>query len=90
MLLPSGSPIKCHEEFLSSQPMFPPKRFDSFPPFLRNDNNSAFRFFIVKIKQFQFGEFGEGEKWCCDVGERTRTVGPSCYTIVTSYTLDQQ
>ena len=33
MLLPSGNPIKCHE-FLSLKPnMFPPKRFDIFPPF---------------------------------------------------------
>ena len=34
MLLPSGNPIKCHAEFFSLQPilepMFPPKRFDSF------------------------------------------------------------
>ena len=34
MLLPSGSPIKCHEE-LSWQPMFPSKRFDNF------DNNNS-------------------------------------------------
>ena len=27
MLLPSENPIKCHEEVLSFQPMFPPKRF---------------------------------------------------------------
>ena len=33
MLLPSGNPFKCHEEFfLSLQPMIPPKRFDIFPP----------------------------------------------------------
>ena len=32
MLLPSGNPIKCHEEVLSLQPMIPPKRFDIFPP----------------------------------------------------------
>ena len=32
-LLPSGNPIKCHqEEVLSLQPMFPPKRFDTFLP----------------------------------------------------------
>ena len=28
MLLPSGNPFKYHEEVLSLQPMFPPKRFD--------------------------------------------------------------
>ena len=26
--LPSGNPIKCHEDVLSLQPMVPPKRFD--------------------------------------------------------------
>ena len=30
MLLPSGNPIKCHEEVLSLQPMFPPKRVGIF------------------------------------------------------------
>ena len=34
MLLPSGNPIECHEEVLSLQPMFPPKRFDISPPCL--------------------------------------------------------
>ena len=34
MLLPSGNPIKCHEEVLSLQPMIPPKRFDIFLPCL--------------------------------------------------------
>ena len=35
MLLPSGNPIKCHEKVLSLQPiMFPPERFDIFPPCL--------------------------------------------------------
>ena len=28
--LPSGNPIKGHEEVLSLQPMIPPKRFDIF------------------------------------------------------------
>ena len=32
MLLPSGNPFKCHEEFFVLQPMIPPKRFDIFPP----------------------------------------------------------
>ena len=31
MLLPSGNPIKCHEEVLSLQPMIPPKHFENFP-----------------------------------------------------------
>ena len=26
--VPVGNPIKCHEEFLLLQPMFPPKRLD--------------------------------------------------------------
>ena len=30
MLLPSGNPIKCHEEVLSLQSMIPPKPFDIF------------------------------------------------------------
>ena len=31
------NPIKCHEEVLSLQPMFPPNtRFDHFPPCLEN------------------------------------------------------
>ena len=30
MLLPSGNPIKCHEEVLSLQPTIRPKRFDIF------------------------------------------------------------
>ena len=32
MLLPSGNPLKCHEEVLYLQPMIPPKRFDILPP----------------------------------------------------------
>ena len=32
MLLPSANPFKCREEVLSSQPMIPLERFDSFPP----------------------------------------------------------
>ena len=33
MLLPSGNPIKCHEEVLPVQPLFlPTKRFDMSPP----------------------------------------------------------
>ena len=34
-LVPSENPIKCHEEFLSMQSMFPPNlnAFDNFPPF---------------------------------------------------------
>ena len=28
----SLNPTKCHEEFSSLQPMFPPKRFDISPP----------------------------------------------------------
>ena len=37
MLLPSGNPIKCHEEVLSFRTMIPPnKRFDIFPPCLRD------------------------------------------------------
>ena len=32
VLLPSGDPLKCHEEVLSLQPMMSPKRFDIFPP----------------------------------------------------------
>ena len=33
MLLPAGSPFKCHENILSSQTMIPPnKRFDMFLP----------------------------------------------------------
>ena len=28
--LPSGNPLKCHEEVLSWRPMFPPKRFGNF------------------------------------------------------------
>ena len=33
MLLPSGNPFRCHEDFfLSLQPMIPPKRSDIFPP----------------------------------------------------------
>ena len=32
MLLPTGNPIKCHDEVLSLQPMIPPKRFDTPPP----------------------------------------------------------
>ena len=37
IMLPSGNPIKCHEDFLSLLPtsinsMFPPKRFDISPP----------------------------------------------------------
>ena len=35
MLLPSGNPIKCHEEVLSLQPMIPPRRFDISPPLTR-------------------------------------------------------
>ena len=34
MLLPSGNPIKCHEEVSPLQPMVPPKRFDVFSPCL--------------------------------------------------------
>ena len=35
MLLPSRNPIKCHEEVLSWQRMFPPtKRFGNFAPYL--------------------------------------------------------
>ena len=32
MLLPSGNPFKCHEKALYQKLMFPPKRFDIFPP----------------------------------------------------------
>ena len=32
MLLPSGNPIRCHEEVLFLQPMIPLKRFDISPP----------------------------------------------------------
>ena len=32
MLLPSGNPLKCHQEVLSLQPMIPPIRFDFFLP----------------------------------------------------------
>ena len=32
MLLPSGKPFKCHGEFFSLQPKFPPKRSDNFSP----------------------------------------------------------
>ena len=32
MQLPSGNQIKCHEEVLYSQSIFPPKRFDNCPP----------------------------------------------------------
>ena len=48
MILPPGKPIKRHEEVLSSQPtMFPPKRFDNFPPCLGDAQKiyvDAFRF----------------------------------------------
>ena len=41
MLLPSGNPIKCHDEFLSLQPMFPPKRLLSgLLPVIQDSLNS--------------------------------------------------
>ena len=48
ILLPSGNPLKCHEEVLSSQPMIPPKRFDLFPPLAGgcSEGLDAFRFFF--------------------------------------------
>ena len=46
MLLPSGNPIKCHEEVLSWQSMFLAKRFDIFPPSGGwSEGLDAFRFF---------------------------------------------
>ena len=49
MLLPSGNPIKCHEEVLSSQPMFPPTtRFDNFPPdWVNAQNDDGLDAFII-------------------------------------------
>ena len=32
MLLPSGSPFKCHGDVLYLQSVIPSKRFDIFPP----------------------------------------------------------
>ena len=43
MLPPSGNPIKCHDEYSSLQPMFPPKRFDNFPPCLRDAQKVSMR-----------------------------------------------
>ena len=37
----SGNPIKCHEEVLCLQPMFPPKRFDIFSLYLEDAQKAA-------------------------------------------------
>ena len=51
MLLPSGNPIKCHEEVSSLQPMIPPKRFDIFFPLTEgcSEGLDALRFFFKQI-----------------------------------------
>ena len=48
MLLPSGNPVKSHEEVLSLQPVIPPKRFDIFFPLTGGCSKGlhAFRFFF--------------------------------------------
>ena len=47
MLLPSRNPFKCHEEVLSLQPMFPPKRFGIPPPVSGcSEDSDAFRSFF--------------------------------------------
>ena len=53
--LPSGNPIKCHEEVLSLQSMIPPKRFDIPPPLNRgcSEGLGAFRFSFKRKKEIQ-------------------------------------
>ena len=48
MLLSSGNPIECHDETLSLQPMFPPKRFDNVSPYpgCSKGLDTTFRFFF--------------------------------------------
>ena len=47
MLLPSPNPIKCHEEFVFLQPMFPLiKRFDNVSPY--SEGLDAFILFTKK------------------------------------------
>ena len=49
MLLPSGKPFKCHEEVSSLQPMFSPKRLDTFPHVMTGESSEgldAFGFFF--------------------------------------------
>ena len=50
-MLPSGNPIKCHEEVLSSQPMIPPKHFDIFSPLTGgcSEGLDAFRYLLSCI-----------------------------------------
>ena len=51
LLLPSGNPIKCHEDFLSLQPTIPPKLFGISPPLTGgcSEGRDAVRFFFKYI-----------------------------------------
>ena len=51
MSFPSGNPSKCHEQVSYSQPLIPPKRFDSFPPLTGgcSEGLGAFCFFFKHL-----------------------------------------
>ena len=52
MLLPSGNPIKCHQEVLSLQSIIPPnKRFDIFSTGGCSEDLDAFRFSFKQDKR---------------------------------------
>ena len=86
MLLPSGNSIKYREDFLSLQPMIPPKRFDNSPPYLRDAQKvwmrSIFSLKTVVIKNMitdkskQFYEVLENKRVI-----RNTTVEPKFYKI---------
>ena len=78
MLLPSGSPIKCHEEVLSLQPiMIPPKRFDIFFPLTGGCSEGLdwFRFFFKHIHGALDLTGLLGENLCLETHRRLLLVG---------------